>query len=65
MADDRRRISGILSLGTRGLVLTTDGNELWVVQTDRSADELIGATVTVEGTVTGLDRIRADWIGAS
>lgn len=59
------RISGMLNLGTRGLTLTTTDNELWIVQTDQPADELIGASVTVEGTVTGFDRIRADWIGAS
>ncbi len=55
----------MLSLGTRGLTLTTANNELWIVQTDRPADELIGDSVTVEGTVTGFDRIRADWIGAN
>lgn len=65
VAEERRHISGMLSLGSRGLTLTTASNELWIVQTDRPADELIGESVTVEGTVTGFDRIRADWIGAN
>ncbi|WP_246465684.1 DUF5818 domain-containing protein [Novosphingobium jiangmenense] len=65
VAEERRRISGILSIGSRGLTLTTASNELWIVQTDRPADELIGDSVTVEGTVTGFDRIRADRIGAN
>ena len=55
----------MLGRGRRGLILTTDDNELWVVDTDDDVARLIGRRVIVEGAVAGLDRLKADWIGAA
>ena len=61
----RKRMSGTLSRGRRGLVLTTDDSELWVIDTDDDVARLLGQRVTVEGAAAGLDRLKADWIGAA
>lgn len=61
----RKRVSGMLAHGSCGLILTTDDSELWVVDTDDDVARLIGHRVMVEGTAAGLDRLRADWIGAA
>jgi len=58
-------MSGTLSRGRRGLVLTTDDSELWVIDTDDDVAWLLGQRVTVEGAAAGLDRLKADWIGAA
>lgn len=65
MRSGRIRVSGMLSRGRRGLILTTKKDELWVIESDDSADHLVGSTVIVEGTVAGIDRLRADWIGSA
>ncbi|NML94014.1 DUF5818 domain-containing protein [Novosphingobium olei] len=59
----RIRVSGILSIGSRGLMLTTPENQIWIIETDDLRDASSGQSVVVEGTVAGLDRLRADWIG--
>lgn len=59
------RVSGKLSRGRRGLILTTDDNELWVIDTDDDVARLIGHRVRVEGAAAGLDRLKADWIGTA
>lgn len=38
---------------------------LWIIESDESADRLVGNKVTVEGNIVGLDRLRADWIGSA
>lgn len=45
--------------------MTTDDGELWVVDTDDDVAHLTDHRVVVEGTASGLDRLRADWIGAA
>jgi len=60
----RKRVSGTLGRGPRGLVLTT-GDELWIIDTDVDATRHIGRRVIIEGAVAGLDRLKADWIGAA
>ena len=59
------RVSGMLSRGKRGLILTTDDSELWIIDTDDEVTRLIGHRVMVEGAAAGLDRLKADWIGAA
>lgn len=59
----RKRVSGILSHGQRGLVITTPENELWVLDTNDYDPELIGRTVIAEGVIAGYDRLTLDWIG--
>lgn len=55
----------MLSRGRRGLILTTEDCDLWVVETDDDITRLIGRRVVVEGAATGLDRLKADWVGAA
>ena len=57
------RVSGMLSRGRRGMILTTKSDEVWIVEGEEVADDLIGSKVIVEGVVAGVDRLRADWIG--
>lgn len=65
MNSSRKRVSGTLSNGRRGLILTTDESEVWVIDTEDDAGQLLGRRVVVEGAHAGLDRLRADWIGAA
>ena len=64
MSDSRKRVMGNLSRGQRGLILTTNQNEIWILERDESAAEFVGSKVIVEGVVIGFDRLRIDWIGA-
>ena len=64
VSSGRIRVSGMLSRGRRGMILTTKSDEVWIVESEEVTDDLIGSNVTVEGAVAGLDRLRADWIGA-
>lgn len=57
------RVSGKLSRGRRGLILTTDDSDLWVVEADEDVTRLVGQRVVVEGVTTGMYRLKADWIG--
>ena len=61
----RKRVVGILSHGQRGLLLTTNEDEVWILERDESGDDLVGSKVIVEGVVTGFDRLRVDWIGSA
>jgi len=47
------------------MILTTKADEVWIVESEEVADDLIGSAVIVEGVVAGIDRLRADWIGMS
>ena len=64
MSSSRIRVSGMLSRGRRGIILTTKADEVWIVESEEVADDLIGSRVIIEGVVAGMDRLRADWIGA-
>lgn len=64
VSSGRIRVSGMLSRGSRGMILTTKADDVWVVEVEELADDLVGAKVIVEGVVAGMDRLRADWIGA-
>lgn len=64
MSTNRIRVSGQLSRGSRGLTLHS-AEALWIIESDESADRLVGNKVTVEGNIVGLDRLRADWIGSA
>ena len=64
VSSGRIRVSGMLSRGRRGMILTTKSDEVWIVESEEVSDDLIGSNVTVEGVVAGMDRLRADWIGA-
>lgn len=61
----RIRVSGTLSRGRRGMILTTNDDEVWIIESEESVDGLVGTDVIVDGTVVGLDRLKADWIGVS
>ena len=65
MSGSRKRVVGILSRGRRGLILTTNENDVWILERDESGDELVGNKVIVEGVVSGFDRLRVDWIGSA
>ncbi|WJM26664.1 DUF5818 domain-containing protein [Novosphingobium resinovorum] len=60
---DRRRVSGVLSRGRRGLFLTTTDDVVWIIESEEPKCEFVGSAVIVEGVVAGRDRLRADWIG--
>ena len=64
VSSSRIRVSGMLSRGRRGIILTTKADEVWIVESEEVADDLIGSRVIIEGVVAGMDRLRADWIGA-
>ncbi len=61
----RKRVVGIMSHGQRGLNLTTNEDEIWILERDESGDDLVGSKVIVEGVVSGFDRLRVDWIGSA
>lgn len=59
----RKRVSGVLNHGSRGLNILTDAGDLWVIDRKDVDPDLLGHRVTVEGTLTGYDRLQVDWIG--
>lgn len=59
----RRRISGQLDQGPRGLVIITGAGDRWVIENHDIEPDLIGRQVVAEGAVVGLDRVKVDWIG--
>ena len=65
LSGSRKRVVGILSHGQRGLLLTTNEDEVWILERDESGDDLVGSKVIVDGVVTGFDRLRVDWIGSA
>lgn len=64
VSGSRKRVSGMLSRGPRGLILIADDSQLWVIDTDDEITGLVGRRVLVEGAVAGFDRLKADWVGA-
>lgn len=65
MSRGRKRVSGILGRGPRGLILTTDTSEVWVIDAADDVARLIGRRVIAEGTAAGFDRLKADWVGVA
>ena len=63
MKRSRVRLSGCLTRGKRGLLLATDDDQVWVVETDRPVDPLLGRHVVAEGIALGIGRLVADWVG--
>ncbi len=63
MNNSRRRVTGRLDHGPRGLGILTAAGDLWVVETEHFDPDLLGVQVTAEGVVAGLDRLKVDWIG--
>jgi hypothetical protein len=63
VSSSRLRATGLLICGKRGLLLTTIDASTWIIETENQVTDLLGSTVVVEGTVTGIDRVKADWIG--
>lgn len=59
----RRRVSGVLNEGSRGLNIVTDAGDLWVIDREEVDSDLIGCRVTAEGVQTGYDRLQVEWIG--
>src|SRR3546814_15707027 len=64
VSSGRIRVSGMLSRGRRGMILTTKSDKVWIVESEAVTDDLIGSNVPVEGVVAVMVRHRADWIGA-
>lgn len=59
----RKRVSGVLKHGGRGLNILTDAGDLWVIDREDVDPELLGQRVTAEGTQSGYDRLLVEWIG--
>jgi hypothetical protein len=47
----------------RGLLLIAENGIVWVVDSDDFDEALIDQMVIVDGTASGPDRLKADWIG--
>ena len=63
MNSSRRRVTGHLDHGPRGLSIRTDAGDLWVLQHEDLDSDLLGKVVTAEGMTVGYDRLKVDWIG--
>lgn len=59
----RKRVTGVLNHGGRGLNILTDAGDLWVIDRDDVDPDLLGRRVTAEGNQTGYDRLNVEWIG--
>jgi hypothetical protein len=60
---ERIRVTGLLSRGSRGFVLSATDDGMWVIDAEGPMDHLVGENVIAEGTIVGFDRLKADWIG--
>ena len=47
------------------MILTTNDDEVWIIESEEPVDGLVGTDVIVDGTLVGRDRLKADWIGVS
>ena len=63
MNNSRRRVTGRLNHGPRGVGILTDTGVLWVLQDEDLDPDLLGKQVTAEGILVGFDQIKVDWIG--
>lgn len=59
----RKRVSGVLNHGGRGLNILTDAGDLWVIDRDDVDPDLLGRRVTAEGIQAGYDRLQVEWLG--
>lgn len=59
----RKRVSGVLNHGGRGLNILTDAGDLWVLDNEAVDPDLLGRRVTAEGIQAGYDRLTVEWIG--
>lgn len=59
----RKRVSGVLNHGGRGLNILTDAGDLWVIDREEVDPDLLGRRVTAEGVQAGYDRLVIEWIG--
>ena len=59
----RKRVSGVLQHGGRGMNILTDAGDLWVIDRDDIDPDLIGRRVTAEGIQAGFDRLNVEWLG--
>lgn len=64
VSSGRIRVSGLLSRGRHGMILTTKVDDVWIVEGEEVVGDLICTQVIVEGVVAGMDRLRADRIGS-
>lgn len=65
MMTKRKRITGRLESGPRGFAIATEAGEFWVLEGYEPESDLVGRQVIAEGTVSGYDRLRAEWMGAA
>ena len=65
MKSNRKRITGRLDQTPRGYAIIAETGDHWVLEEYEPNSELMGTVVTVEGVVTGLDRMRAEWMGSA
>lgn len=63
MSAERIRVTGLLSQGSRDFVLSATDDGMWVIDADGPMDHSVGEKVIAEGTIVGLDRVKADWVG--
>lgn len=63
LSQERVRVTGNLTTGGRGPVVIAEDGSVWVLDYDDELEHLIDSAVTAEGEVTGLNRLRADWVG--
>jgi len=59
----RKRVSGILERGPRGLFIVTESGDRWVLELDDPDPAMLNKPVIAEGMLAGYDRLRIDWIG--
>jgi len=63
LSQERIRVVGNLTTGGRGPVVIAEDGSVWVLDYDDKLEHLMDSAVTAEGEVTGLNRLRADWVG--
>lgn len=59
----RKRVSGRLEVGPRGLNILTDAGDLWVLDRDEFDNDLLGRQVVAEDVLISFARLQVDWLG--
>ena len=59
-----KRITGRLEHTPRGFAVITDSGERWILEDCVPDSAFVGNDIIAEGVVSGLDRLRAAWIGS-